>query len=129
MNILVLRLGLNALHHAFFRHYARQPVKHPVHRIDRSRWQSRNKYLDILREMMAEVRLADQKVSCRIKCREEASRILIASALGELKDRLEGAGLKVGEASCYLDPDLARLRQEFRREHGIDMREALSLYA
>lgn len=51
MNILVLRLGLNALHHAFFRHYARRPVKHPVHRIDRSRWQSRNKYLDILREM------------------------------------------------------------------------------
>ncbi|MFB3788042.1 MAG: hypothetical protein ACE15F_16915 [bacterium] len=54
MNILVLRLGLNSLHHAFFQHYERQPVKHPVRRIDRSQWRSENKYRDILREIWRE---------------------------------------------------------------------------
>ncbi|NPU97828.1 MAG: hypothetical protein HPY51_11515 [Candidatus Omnitrophica bacterium] len=54
MNILVLRLGLNTLHHAYFQHYERQPVKRPVHRIDRSQWHSENKYVDILREVWQE---------------------------------------------------------------------------
>jgi len=54
MNILVLRLGLNSLHYAYFRHYERQPVKHPARRIDRSRWHAGNKYVDILREMRPE---------------------------------------------------------------------------
>ncbi len=85
--------------------------------------------MDILGEMMAEVQLTGEKVRCRLRCQEEGSQILIASLMAELKDRLESAGLKVEEASCCLDPKLTQLRDECRREHRIDNREALSLYA
>ncbi|MDI9571144.1 MAG: flagellar hook-length control protein FliK [Pseudomonadota bacterium] len=85
--------------------------------------------LDILGELMAEVQLTGDKVRCRLKCREETTRLLISSQLPELRDSLEGAGLKVEEASCHLDAQLTQLREEYRREHTIDNREALSLYA
>jgi len=85
--------------------------------------------MDILGEMMAEVRLAGAKLRCRLKCREETAQIFLAPFMTELKDRFQETGLVVEEAACIFDPGLTKHRREYQEAHAINIRTALNLFA
>jgi hypothetical protein len=85
--------------------------------------------LDVLGEMMADVKLTGVRVSCRLKCREAASQLFLAPLMSGLTERMTAAGLEVVEAVCQLEPGLTEIRQDYRDMHRINNREALNLFA
>ncbi len=85
--------------------------------------------LDMLGEMMADVKLTGTRISCRLKCREAASQLFLAPLMPELTERMTAAGLEVVEAVCQLEPGLPEIRREYRDMHLINNREALNLFA
>ena len=85
--------------------------------------------LDVLGEMMAEVKLTGTKIGCSLRCREVSSHLFLAPLMEGLRERMAAAGLEVGETVCQLEPRLTEIRRDYRDSHLINNREALNVFA
>lgn len=85
--------------------------------------------MDILGEMMVEISLTGDKLSCSITCRDDEARQAISALLDELRERLLAAGLKTEKLTCTADLRLSDKTKGFRSGLYINRRETISVFA
>ncbi|HOK06388.1 MAG TPA: hypothetical protein PK836_02630 [Syntrophales bacterium] len=85
--------------------------------------------MDNLGEIMAEVTMRGDSLSCRLTCGDEEAGAFIAPFLTELRGGLEAAGLEAREVQLAVDTRLGQRRREYAEGHVINRGPAMSLYA
>ncbi|MHB8910356.1 MAG: hypothetical protein ACYDAA_15895 [Syntrophales bacterium] len=85
--------------------------------------------LDLLGEVLIELRVHDRKLACLFKCDEDAIQAFIDSHLPALKERLLDLGYHVEQLTCVVEEDLEKQRESLRRNYRLYAGESINIFA
>ncbi|MHB9098306.1 MAG: hypothetical protein ACYC5X_10860 [Syntrophales bacterium] len=85
--------------------------------------------LDLLGEVLIELRVRDNKLDCLFKCDKEAVQALIFSHLPALQGKLLDLGYRVEQLTCVVEEDLEEQKAALCRNYRLYTGESINIFA